>query len=79
MREWQRDDRALKAIGAGPGGELLTTTAAVATMGDARAFRSRHQFAEWAGLLIPNREARRACTGSANAGIRALQLQTGNL
>ena len=48
---WMRQDRAAKAIFAIPGVGLLTATAAVATMGDARAFRSGREFAAWIGLI----------------------------
>jgi transposase len=48
---WMRQDRASKAIAAIPGVGLLTATAAVATMGDAKAFRSGREFAAWLGLV----------------------------
>lgn len=48
---WMRQDRAAKAIFAIPGVGLLTATAAVATMGDAKAFRSGREFAAWIGLI----------------------------
>lgn len=48
---WMRQDRAAKAISAIPGVGLLTATAAVATMGDAKAFRSGREFAAWIGLI----------------------------
>jgi transposase len=48
---WLRQDRAAKAIGAIPGVGLLTATAAVATMGDAKAFRSGREFAAFIGLI----------------------------
>ncbi|OUE36695.1 IS110 family transposase [Burkholderia territorii] len=51
MREWQKDDRAVKAISRIPGVGLLTATAAVAMMGNAKAFRSGREFAAWAGLV----------------------------
>ncbi|KVQ63017.1 IS110 family transposase [Burkholderia territorii] len=51
MREWQKDDRAVKAISRIPGVVLLTATAAVAMMGNAKAFRSGREFAAWAGLV----------------------------
>lgn len=51
MREWKKDDRAVKAISEIPGVGLLTATAAVAMMGDAKAFRSGREFAAWAGLV----------------------------
>jgi transposase len=50
MNEWKKDDPAVKAINAIPGVGLLTATAAVAMMGDAKAFRSGREFAAWAGL-----------------------------
>ena len=48
---WMRQDQASKRISAIPGVGLLTATAAVATMGDARAFRSGREFAAWLGLV----------------------------
>lgn len=51
MREWKKDDRSVKAISQIPGVGLLTATAAVAMMGDAKSFRSGREFAAWAGLV----------------------------
>ncbi|WP_421380717.1 IS110 family transposase (plasmid) [Paraburkholderia sp. DD10] len=51
MREWKKADRAVKAISAIPGVGLLTATAAVAMMGDPKAFSSGREFAAWAGLV----------------------------
>ena len=51
MREWKKDDRAVKAISEIPGVGLLTATAAIAMMGDAKAFKSGREFAAWAGLV----------------------------
>jgi transposase len=51
LLEWMRQDRGAKAISAIPGVGLLTATAAVAAMGDARAFRSGREFAAWIGLI----------------------------
>lgn len=51
MRVWVKDDHAVAAISAIPGVGLLTATAAVAMMGDAKAFRSGREFAAWAGLV----------------------------
>jgi transposase len=51
MREWKKEDLAVKAISAIPGVGLLTATAAVAMMGDAKAFSSGREFAAWAGLV----------------------------
>lgn len=48
---WLRQDRAAQAIVEIPGVGLLTATAAVATMGDARAFRSGREFAAFVGLI----------------------------
>lgn len=48
---WLRQDRATQAIATIPGVGLLTATAAVATMGQARAFRSGREFAAWIGLV----------------------------
>ncbi|CAD6563255.1 IS110 family transposase ISBfun2 [Paraburkholderia sabiae] len=51
MREWKKEDKAVKAIGEIPGVGLLTATAAVAMMVDPKAFRSGREFAAWAGLV----------------------------
>ncbi|AJC21064.1 IS110 family transposase [Pandoraea pulmonicola] len=51
MLEWKKEDKAVKAISEIPGVGLLTATAAVAMMGDAKAFRSGREFAAWAGLV----------------------------
>lgn len=51
MREWKKQDPAVKAISEIPGVGLLTATAAVAAMGDAKVFRSGREFAAWAGLV----------------------------
>jgi transposase len=48
---WLRRDRAAKAIAAIPGVGLLTATAAVATMGQAKTFRSGREFAAFIGLI----------------------------
>jgi len=47
---WLHQDRQAQAIAAIPGVGLLTATAAVATMGQAKAFRSGREFAAWIGL-----------------------------
>jgi transposase len=46
-----REDRGARAIAEIPGVGLLGATAAVATMGDAKAFRSGREFAAWIGLV----------------------------
>lgn len=51
LQVWLRQDRAATAIAAIPGVGLLTATAAVAAMGDAKAFRSGREFAAWIGLV----------------------------
>ena len=51
MRDWVKNDHAVAAISKIPGVGLLTATAAVASMGDAKAFRSGREFAAWAGLV----------------------------
>ena len=50
-----KEDQAVNAITAIPGVGVLTATAAVATMGDAKAFRSGREFAAWIGL-VPKRK-----------------------
>ncbi|MFC5428508.1 IS110 family transposase [Paraburkholderia denitrificans] len=51
MREWKKEDQSVKAISEIPGVGLLTATAAVAIMGDPKAFQSGREFAAWAGLV----------------------------
>ncbi|MFM0268811.1 IS110 family RNA-guided transposase [Paraburkholderia sediminicola] len=51
MRVWVKEDRAVRAISDIPGVGMLTATAAVSMMGDAKAFRSGREFAAWAGLV----------------------------
>jgi len=51
LRQWHREDSATQRIAAIPGVGLLTATAAVATIGDARAFSSGREFAAWLGLV----------------------------
>jgi transposase len=51
MRDWVKEDKAVKAISEIPGVGLLTATATVAMMGDAKTFRSGREFAAWAGLV----------------------------
>jgi transposase len=48
---WMKQDKASKTIAEIPGVGLLTATAVVATMGDAKAFRSGREFAAWLGLV----------------------------
>ncbi|GBH26802.1 hypothetical protein BvRS1_38510 [Burkholderia vietnamiensis] len=51
LRAWQREDKSCRAIAAVPGVGPLTATAAVATMGDVKTFRSGREFAAWIGLV----------------------------
>ncbi|USX06616.1 IS110 family transposase [Paraburkholderia fungorum] len=51
LQAWMKDDEACQAIAAIPGVGLLSATAAVATMGDAKAFRSGREFAALLGLV----------------------------
>jgi transposase len=51
LHQWQREDSATQRIAAIPGVGLLSATAAVATMGDAKAFKSGREFAAWLGLV----------------------------
>ena len=48
---WKKDDAASKKLMAVPGGGLLTATAAVAMIGEAKTFRSGWQFAAFVGLV----------------------------
>lgn len=51
LQIWMKEDRACRIIAEIPGVGLLTATAAVATMGDAKAFKSGREFAAWLGLV----------------------------
>lgn len=51
IKDWLRQDDACKRIAEIPGVGPLTATAAVAIMGDARAFASGREFAAFAGLV----------------------------
>src|SRR2546422_359314 len=51
LRQWHARDEASQRIAAIPGIGLLTATAAVATMGEAKVFKSGRQFAAWIGLV----------------------------
>jgi len=51
LRHWQRTDPSAKRIAAIPGVGLLSATAAIAAMGDAKAFRSGREYAAWLGLV----------------------------
>jgi transposase len=48
---WLKQDSSSAKIAAIPGVGLLTATAAVATIGDAKAFKSSREFAAWLGLV----------------------------
>jgi transposase len=48
---WQKEQAACRAIGEIPGVGKLTATALVATMGDAKAFKSGREFAAYIGLV----------------------------
>jgi transposase len=51
LEAWKKQDKACVAISQIPGVGLLTATAAVATMGDPKAFKSGREFAAWLGLV----------------------------
>ncbi len=51
LRAWQQADRDCQRLARIPGVGLLIATAAVAMMGDPRAFRSGREFAAWLGLV----------------------------
>ena len=51
LQSWMGREPSCKAIAAIPGVGLLTATAAVATMGNPKAFRSGREFAAWIGLV----------------------------
>ena len=48
---WKKEDAAAKRLMAIPGVGLLTATAAVATIGDAKVFKNGRQFAAFLGLV----------------------------
>jgi transposase len=51
LKMWQKEDQSSQRIGGIPGVGLLTATAAVATMGDPKGFKSGREFAAWLGLV----------------------------
>jgi len=51
LKLWKKDDAASKKLMDIPGVGLLTATAAVATIGDAKAFKSGREFAAFVGLV----------------------------
>jgi transposase len=51
LQAWMKEDRSCRIISEIPGVGLLTATAAVATMGDAKTFKSGREFAAWLGLV----------------------------
>jgi transposase len=51
LRQWHHQDVDSQRIAEIPGVGLLTATAAVAMMGDAKAFKSGREFAAWLGLV----------------------------
>lgn len=51
LQAWMKQDKTCKAVAAIPGVGLLTATAVIATMGDAKAFKSGREFAAWIGLV----------------------------
>jgi transposase len=51
LTAWKQEDKAAKQLLSIPGVGLLTATAMVATIGDARAFKSGREFAAFVGLV----------------------------
>jgi transposase len=51
LKIWHKEDQASRRIADIPGVGLLSATAAIATMGDAKAFKSGREFAAWLGLV----------------------------
>ena len=51
LQHWHRDDQASRRLAAIPGVGLLGATAAIATIGDAKVFKSGREFAAWLGLV----------------------------
>lgn len=48
---WMKENEACRKLAEIPGVGLLSATAAVATMGEAKAFKSGREFAAWLGLV----------------------------
>ena len=72
LQTWMKEDKACKTIAAIPGVGLLTATAAVATMGAAKTFRSGREFAAWIGLVPAQTGSggKASCWGSAGVVTR---------
>lgn len=51
IKSWYKEDKACQRIKDIPGVGLLTATAAVVVMGEAKAFKSGREFAAWLGLV----------------------------
>lgn len=51
LHSWMQQNQDCQRIAAIPGVGLLTATAAIATMGNAKAFKSGREFAAWLGLV----------------------------
>lgn len=51
LAAWKKEDRSARRLMEIPGVGLLTATAAVATLGDAKAFKNGRQFAAFVGLV----------------------------
>jgi transposase len=51
LRQWHGQEQASQRITEIPGFGLLTATVAIATMGDAKVFKSGCEFAGWLGLV----------------------------
>jgi transposase len=51
LRQWLSQDEASRRVAEIPGVGLLSATAAIATMGDAKVFKSGREFAAWLGLV----------------------------
>jgi transposase len=51
LKHWMKEDEGCRRIAEVPGVGLLTATAAVAMMGNAKAFSSGREFAAWLGLV----------------------------
>jgi len=51
LRQWHLADPSSRRIAEIPGVGLLTATAAIATMGDPKAFKSGREFSAWLGLV----------------------------
>jgi transposase len=75
LRQWHSQDDASRRIAEIPGAGLLTATAAIATMGDPKVFKSGREFAACSGWCRgkPAPADACGCSASASAVIRTFE------